>query len=598
MKKSLSGQNVAMLFILSLLLADSCFGFTALPRIKAVEAEPVAKFVNTATGLDFMAVGSSYVNLWWIDGIPHHCNFTPGLYDKQAAEDTLAYMRESGYTVVRTFIDKGHHTRNRLAIYGLDGPYENETPSLYEPYMQNLIDFLERATKHGIYVIAAFEVWPYTRFYSSLVFSGNDDIEGNHNRTILAENTIKAREIYLEEFIKRLKKHNPDLLTTIFAYDVQNELYCRSDQKPFSMTEGLVTTANGKTYDMSCPVSRQACQDENTVNWANRLTAVVKKHDPDALVTASLFPFWPLGKEVEKGLLPLDTPDKRWPVGMRLIIEETDFDFIDIHPYIGWQGNMQEVLDSSQWSEIDKTKKPFVAFEYGAHRFETRVNVDNVELAAQKLYDWRQDMFDIGFAGAAIFTWHTTSHTRWTLTEDGGRINDYMRPCWWWRFDDEKSLERWSFNRNGWFFSTNTVSSLSPIRLGRNFDYEIQSKQSAAVFDFSLTDEPIFIESPWITMNAFQAIALHIKLKNQSDLTDLQVQWLSSEDDKWSQQAAEVFNISANSSQEKVYTINFDKNPQWQGQIRKIRISAGKQAEINSGTIAISEIGFFNRITE
>lgn len=589
-------NKITIAFCLCLFYLNLCYAeFKPLPRIKAVSAKPSAKFINTATGLDFIAVGSSYVNLWWLDDAPHHCNFTPGLYDKQAADDALSFMSRCGYTMVRIFVDKGHPSRNKLAVYGVDGPYQTNTEELYKPYMDNLIDFLNRATKYRIYVVLAFEIWPYNSYYTSMAMSGDPDIEGANNRTILSSGTIAAKEIYLEQFVKYIHKVNPDLFSTILAYDIQNELYCRNDQKPFSLTQGLIKTANGKVYDMSDTASRQACQDENTVNWSGRCITAIKKYDPQAMTTTSLFPFWPLKKIVNSGLLPLHTEDKRWPVSMPFIIEKTDFDFIDIHPYLGWQGSMEQILNSSQWDIADKTKKPVVAFEFGAHRFEYRIDVDNVEAAAQKLFDWRRQMFELGFVGASLFTWHTESHTRWTMLEDGGVVNSYMRPCPWWSFVDENSPSRWIFNIAGWKFKRNLLCDITPIKAGKNYKASICSDQGSLVYEFGGGNEPMYLDSPWITMNAFSSLAFNISIANNSSADKLTLSWLHNKNGDWQDAPSESFPIEPNNTLNRRYSVNLDKNKDWNGQVYKIRITS---EAVLTGSIEITELGFINRIDE
>jgi hypothetical protein len=572
--------------------------FQPLPRIKTAPGEPFAKLYNTKLQQDFIAIGNSYVDLLWIDGAPHHCNFTPGLYDKLKIESAFSIMRKSGYNMVRTFIDKGHPHRNKLAIYGVEGPYDSDTPVLYQPYMDNLIDFLERATKYKIYVVIAFEGLPYNRYYSSLASSEDTAIEGR-NRTILAKNAIKAKEIYLEEFVKNIYTRNPNLLTTILAYDVQNELYCRSDEKPFSETHGIVKTANGKKYDMSDPVSRQACQDDNTVNWAQHCIKAIKKYDPDALVCTSVFPFWPVKKVAGNGLLPLDTQDKRWPARVSVLINRTDFDLIDIHPYLGWQGSMEQILQSSEWNSLNKTIKPFVAFEYGVHRYEKKVPVGNAQKAGQVLYEWRQQMLDFGFVGASLFTWHTTTHTRWTATEDGQVINEYLRPCPQWFFDNYHSLENWTFNNKGWEFKQYSFSIPVLHNYSRSPKNEPEEKINTAIaFDFNKAGKAgaPFLESPWIQMNAFSSLALKIKLKNNSTLKNLRLFWISDVDSLWQQTNSHDFILEARSNEEREYLIRLGDNPNWRGQIRRIKLIGETNEEIRSGSLEIKEVGFVNCI--
>ena len=59
-------------------------------------------------------------------------------------------LSKTGYNTVRVFII-GRNPVNP----GIGGDYDT-TKALYEPYMENVIDFLRRATQHGIRVFPTF----------------------------------------------------------------------------------------------------------------------------------------------------------------------------------------------------------------------------------------------------------------------------------------------------------------------------------------------------------------------------------------------------------------------------------------------------------
>lgn len=392
-----------------------------LPRIAVRSGDPYAEFYNTVTGKKFQPIGSSYVRLYVKkDGTVFHCNFAEGQYDAKRAEKALKKMAESGYNVVRVWLYHGHF--GLRPILSVEGPYETDTPELYEPYMKNLLDFIERATRHRVYIQLAIDRTPQNRYYTSMVNEGYPQVEGSINREYMVPDAIVAKEIYIDHIMQALKEHNPALLTTIFAYEIRNEIHTRADQAPFNATLGVVKTAAGE-YDMSDPQSRQACQDENVTLYLNRCVDRIKKHDPQALTTSSIFTFAPVKKIglAGKGLLPVDMEDNRWPVRPSVILA-SKLDFVDIHNYYPWK--WMEGLESSEWESLDKTQKPFMAGEFGAHR----TAFSKVEDAAEALFEYRRQILDSGFQGALLFTWDTEEHTRWTMIEDGEVIRERLKP--------------------------------------------------------------------------------------------------------------------------------------------------------------------------
>ena len=62
----------------------------------------------------------------------------------------------------------------------------------------------------------------------------------------------------MADFARAIKDYDPELLTTVFSYELDNETFFIANQPPFSIMKGTCTPANGKTYDLA---SEQALQD-------------------------------------------------------------------------------------------------------------------------------------------------------------------------------------------------------------------------------------------------------------------------------------------------------------------------------------------------
>jgi len=422
-------------FIIGIVLLSSVFIVNtfgvAMPRIAPKSAEPVAYFVNTETNEKFTPVGSNYVRLDWVGPGAYHITFNSGFYEGKAADRALAQMAKDGYNVVRVFVDQGESVHQARSQFGTSGPYQTKTAELYQPTIDNFVHFLSLARHYGIYVIPVCEYWPYNKFYVPLA-KGNIPKNIEHINTVyLSPGCIEAKKIYMTKLVEAVRDAAPQgqLLSTIFSWELTNEIHLDVTIKPFSLSSGKVSTADGGTYDMADPAERQQCMDNNVINWANQMVTAVKSVDPDAMVSASVFTYQIVCKEGPAGLLPLkQTQDTRFPARPLTFIKSTDLSYVDVHTYPTTRVDkysLKEALESSEYSEWDMTVKPFLMGEYGTFK-DKYVDIDQV---ASIMAAHRKEALDLGFSGTLYWTWDTFSQKRiWHLLEQGGVINDALKP--------------------------------------------------------------------------------------------------------------------------------------------------------------------------
>jgi len=421
--KNLSVNTIDFTF-----LAREWLDSPALPRIAAQANVPEPKFYNTETEETFVPIGSNYIPLDWVDGIPYHTTFNTGHYDADAAEEALSEMEIDGYNVVRVFVDKGDPVHEPLGEYGMAGPYNTYTADLYQPCVDNFIDFLRRARSHNIYVIPCLYMWPHSYYYNNLVHSNVPTNVENVNIIILAQGGIDAKKIYLSKLVEAVENAEPNgaLLSTVFAWELSNEIGLSNDIKPFSMTVGIVTPADGITYDMTDAGQRQQCMDSNIINWTNQCVTAVKQVDPSAMVSVSVFSFDAVGHAGPNGLLPLDVADHRFPARPWSLLEFSTLDYVDFHTYP--QGNgylLLTDLESSEYSIWDLNAKPIVMGEFGAFKH----YYSDIYDAAEAMVTHRQQARDFGFEGELFWTWQENGQYQlWHMLEAGEVINDALKP--------------------------------------------------------------------------------------------------------------------------------------------------------------------------
>ena len=305
----------------------------ALEEIKPLERIGVradadgARFILRDSGQPFFAKGFNYVRLRG-----DHATFdadtksSRAFYDSERAEAMFGVLNKGKYNTVRVFV-----IGRSKANPGIAGDFET-TRELYEPYMENVLDFLRRATRHGIRVFPTFGdgSLPLNAYYRHRVRGGGH----NKNVLVLTREGVDARVEHITSFLSYVKKKEARLLPTLLGLQCQNEAYLRADQWPFTMKEGSFTAANGKRYDMASTDQRQALMHEGYRHYHERVVTAVKAIDPGMLVAEGVFVPRAVGKNEKDhaGVWPGKTKDERYPP-MLTSIGQGHLDFLDVHFY-------------------------------------------------------------------------------------------------------------------------------------------------------------------------------------------------------------------------------------------------------------------------
>jgi hypothetical protein len=305
-----------------------------LDRIGIRAGEAGAQFVLKESGTPFFVKGFNYVRLRAAEGRTggDHATFdadtknTKAHYDPDRAELMFGALSKEGYNTVRVFVIG----RSKINP-GIAGDYDT-TKALHEPYMENVLDFLRRATRHRIRVFPTFGDGgvPLNAYYRERVRGKGY----NKNVFVLTEEGIAARVEHITTFLSYIKDREPALLPTLLGLQCQNEAYLRANQWPFTMKEGTFTAANGKTYDLSQTDHRQALMDESYRHYHERIAAAVKAIDAEMLVAEGVFVPRAVGKDPEQhaGVWPGKTRDERYPP-MLTTLGTGALDFLDVHFY-------------------------------------------------------------------------------------------------------------------------------------------------------------------------------------------------------------------------------------------------------------------------
>jgi hypothetical protein len=340
-------------------------------RIVVRESEDGAQFLLRESGAPFFVRGFNYVRLRG-----DHSTFdadttnTKEHYYPDRAEAMFAALEKAGFNTVRVFVIGRSRTNP-----GIAGDYST-TKAIYEPYMENVLDFLRRATRHGIRVFPTFGDGgvPLNAYYRERFREKGR----NSNVMILTEQGIAARTEHITSFLSYIKDNEPALLPTLLGLQCQNEASLHADRWPFTQKEGTFTAANAKTYDLSKTDERQALMDEGYRHCHQCIVVAVKAIDDEMLVAEGVFVPRAVGKDPKRhaGVWPGKTRDERYPPTLTTIGKGA-LDFLDVHFYRNKRMEKESVdqafrlnLGSTGFFTVEmaeiRKQKPVIIGEFGA----------------------------------------------------------------------------------------------------------------------------------------------------------------------------------------------------------------------------------------
>lgn len=334
-----------------------CLGFT-LPAQAAGGAYAIKNggFVDPQ-GRAFVPHGFNYIRLF--PGRSHD-TFDPEHYDAGAIDAALARWEKDGFNVVRVFLHAAPNVAGTLAKANRAG--------LEAAYLRNVADFLIRAQRHHVGVMLCTESFPAVAPYRARLQAVPPTISP-FNAAYLAAGHLQAKAQYLGDIIAGLKAANPGCLGAVFAYDLQNE-FCYQASAPFTLTNGSVTAANGRTYQL--PAQRQQLADDSAIHFIDTMVAAVRRAQPGALVGASVFTFAAVGK-TGPGDFSLKKADwqNRYPF-RPLAILRSQASYLDLHFYSADARGFERDLLSVEFAEAkalaSQTGKPLLVGEFGVFK--------------------------------------------------------------------------------------------------------------------------------------------------------------------------------------------------------------------------------------
>ena len=323
-------------------------------------------------------------------------------YDGDAVTADFTDMRDLGYTAVRIALDicQGDCIGNQ------DG-------SLNAEYLANVADLLRRAGAADLPVVIQSNDLPAVGGWVPRVEATCcSPFDGYLNSQYLSPIGMGVYREYWTAILDGLRTAGAPF-DAVLGWNVRGELFLSADTAPLNLRSGQVTTANGRTYDLSDAAARTRMVDEGIVHWVDEMAGLIRSYDPNALVGVGEFA--PNSPNVWRG------DDPRAPPTIDTFLR-TSVDFVDVHPYPGYVP-LADLLENM--GVTGDEPKPVIFGEYGAFTFAFA----DPAAGAGGLMAWQSESCGAGIDG--WFHWHwkgVGDHEVWTGSEADSAINTVLSP--------------------------------------------------------------------------------------------------------------------------------------------------------------------------
>lgn len=380
---------------------------TSLPATTTSVTEPVAweprphrvgiddgGFVDNRTGETFVPRGVNLLHKF----VAGHVDGLFGFYRPERIDRELDEIAGLGFNTIRVFLDL------------CNGCVADNT-GVRPEFLDHLADFVARVAERDLVVLFTSNDLPDTAtFHNSLPCC--EPFGGYRNSLYLTDEGVEAGKRYFSEIVGGLVERGAPL-EAVLGWQLANEQFLLTDVPPLSMDSGMVTVANGSSYDLGDPASVKAMAEESLIHYVDEVAASIRRLDPHGLVTIG---FFEPNEPVES------RPDDNRLVYVDRVMRESTLDFFDLHAYSGGVLTIDEYALNYGLADFDRT--PVLLGEFGAFRH----NYESPQVGAGAVARWQAASCAHGFDGWLLWLWGGSDDEVWTGTEGDGAIGRALSP--------------------------------------------------------------------------------------------------------------------------------------------------------------------------
>ncbi len=334
-----------------------------------------AEFYDTRTNESFVPRGANYFWIIPAGGGLEDRFFEVGTFDPERVAADFDLLRRNGYNTVRIFLDSCSSGSNCAG--------RTNGPGLNPAYLDNIAAAMHLAQEAGIFLLLTSNDLPAQGGYWAMVDAAvNEQFGPYRNAHYLTPAGVEAGRVYWRDLMSGLAARAAPF-ESVLGWSLLNEQWYFYTDPPFSLSSGLVTTANGETYDLSDPAEHRRMAVDSMVHYIEQLREVILEYDPNGLVTMGFFvPDYPN---------PLRQGDFRY-VETAPLLEAAALDFFDFHAYPG-EDSFEAVADNFGLTGFES--KPVILGEVGA--FIDRY--PSSESGLRAVQGWIGESCQVGFDG-------------------------------------------------------------------------------------------------------------------------------------------------------------------------------------------------------
>lgn len=378
-------------------------------RIELRRVYGIATFYDRLKEQQFIPRGVNYFYLVANNGIYENRVFGGKEFELPRIEQDFRKLNQAGYNTVRIFLDLCKPSQECIV--------QEDGMGLNPDYMDSIVQVMRVAEEMDLVLILSSNDLPDGARYAQTADDGADQlIAGYRNPSFLTADGIQGVKNYWDDLLSELAKREAPF-EVILGWELLNEHWYQSDYPPFSLDEGYVTTANGKSYALSSPLEKQQMAIEGMRHYIKQVRQVIQTHDPKALVTMGFFaPAWP--NEWRLG-------DTRY-VETAGLLQESELDFFEFHLYPGSSLTQGELVDN--FGMIGANQKPILLGEVGA----LVTSYPTIENASRGLQDWIVESCNYGFDGWLLWGFYRAPEelgdATWGFADEDGLLLRSLAP--------------------------------------------------------------------------------------------------------------------------------------------------------------------------
>ena len=334
---------------------------------------------------------------------PRGVNYQP-TGDLGRTADDFRRLSALGYNTVRVIFD------------ACTGRWDCITPTGGEGLELGALDHmtavLRAAKERNLVLLLASAGLPEGSSYAAQANQGgSEQFGGERNIGLLTPQGVAAYRSYWGDLLSGLAARGAPL-DVVLGWELLAEAWYAGDQPPFSLAEGEVTGANGTSYDLAEPATKQALAVEGLTYFSAELRHVIASHDINGLVGM--------------GFLAPDTPnpgregDARYVETAELLTSDA-LDFYELHLDMDTALTLAETAQNFGLER--RISAPLLMGEFSASSWAHTT----VEAAAAAVQDWIAASCAYGLDGWLYGSYASNPYV-WSFTDGDGFLMAVIAP--------------------------------------------------------------------------------------------------------------------------------------------------------------------------